>query len=56
MSYEENKTSPEEISITHRFFEEVKNSNLKEIKRIFLDESIRPWEFKEEDEYTGTTL
>ena len=53
MSFEEHKALKEDINISHRFFEDVKNSNIKEIKMFFLEENLKPWEFIEEDGYTG---
>ena len=43
----------EEISTIHKFFEDVKNSNTKEIRKYFQNESIKPWELIEEDGYSG---
>jgi hypothetical protein len=53
MSQEENIAASEEINISHKFFEDVKNSNIRELKRVFLDEKYKPWEFLEDDGYTG---
>ena len=53
MSFENNILSSEDLNISHRFFEGVKNSNSNEIKKYFLDQNIKPWEFVEEDGYTG---
>lgn len=56
MSQVQNIAEFEEINISHKFFEDVKNSNIKELRRVFLDENIRPWEFLEDDGYTGKNL
>ena len=35
------------------FFQHVKNSNVTEILSFFRSDNIKPWLFKEEEEYTG---
>jgi hypothetical protein len=39
--------------IKANFFQHVKNSNVTEILSFFRRENLRPWLFKEEEEYTG---
>ena len=55
MSFQESKSRLDEISLHHKFFEAVKNANIKEVNRFFSDEDIKPWEFLEEDGYTGNS-
>jgi hypothetical protein len=35
------------------FFQAVKNANEKEVIQYFRNERVNPWEFKEEEEYSG---
>ena len=35
------------------FFEAIKKSNIPEIVKYFRNENLKPWEYLDEDEYTG---
>ena len=39
--------------IKANFFQHVKNSNVTEILSFFRKDNLKPWLFKEEEEYTG---
>ena len=39
-----------------KFFQAVKESNATEIVKFFRDDTIKPWEFKEEEDYTGIII
>ena len=54
MSFQDDIDCDEEINLSLKFFKVVKSSNLKEIQKFFLDINIKPWEFIEEDDYTGS--
>ena len=44
----------EEIKLS--FFHSIKNSNINDIILYFRNPNIKPWNFKEEEEYTGIIL
>ena len=54
MSFQDDINCDEEINLSQKFFKLVKSSNLKEIQKFCLDINIKPWEFIEEDDYTGS--
>jgi hypothetical protein len=39
--------------IKQNFFMAIKNANVSEIVKYFRNHDIKPWLFKEEEEYTG---
>ena len=43
----------ENSEIKQKFFTAVKNGNASEMTKFFRNYDIKPWLFKEEDEYTG---
>jgi hypothetical protein len=42
--------------IKTNFFQSVKESNASDIVKFFRDDKIKPWEFKEEEDYTGMDI